>query len=381
MKVYFKNLDGIRFIAALLVILQHTSEYKADTHAALPNSMLHQFKEFGGYGVTLFFVLSGFLIFYLLFAEHEFKKTISVKSFYIRRVLRIWPLYFGFGMIQIFGIDWAMKHMGNPVDTPVLENLFYLFTFSINLQLLFATLNRGIIELYWSVCIEEQFYLLAPWLVKKWYKSILYIILGMIAIAFVFKFYMRYLDVSQGVDFNNNNPLYLFTLCRIDNFGMGILAAYIYFNKNIYAKVEKYVTNKWIQVCVALFTLLYMIKVIPMPQFEQDYFFATTPSILYAYLILAASTGNFFVNLEKPILKSLGKYSYGIYVYHAVLSQLVLMAFMKMIPGKNIFTYDILYPITSVIVTAVVAGLFYELYEKHFMKLKQKFTIIKNRDV
>ena len=57
------------------------------------------------------------------------------------------------------------------------------------------------------------------------------------------------------------------------------------------------------------------------------------------------------------------------------------MAFMKMIPGKNIFTYDILYPITSVIVTAIVAGLSYELYEKHFMKLKQKFTIIKNRDV
>lgn len=85
-------------------------------------------------------------------------------------MLRIWPLYFGFGLIQIFGIDWAMKHMGNPVDTPVLENLFYLFTFSINLQLLFATLNRGIIELYWSVCIEEQFYLLAPWLVKNGIK-------------------------------------------------------------------------------------------------------------------------------------------------------------------------------------------------------------------
>ena len=160
-----------------------------------------------------------------------------------------------------------------------------------------------------------------------------------------------------------------------------ITTLYIYFNKNIYARVEQYVTNKWIQVTVALFTLLYMIKVIPMPRFEQDYFFATTPSILYAYLILAASTGKFFVNLELPLLKSLGKYSYGIYVYHAVLSQLVLMVFMKFLPGKSVFTYDIIFPLTCIVVTAVVAGLSYELYEKHFMKLKQKFTIIKNHEV
>ncbi|MFZ1529712.1 MAG: acyltransferase [Ferruginibacter sp.] len=380
MRIYFKNLDGIRFIAAFLVILQHTAEYKEDAKAALPNSLLHQFKEFGGYGVTLFFVLSGFLIFYLLFAEHDFKKTIDIKSFYIRRILRIWPLYMGFGLVLIFGIDYAMKILGTPVSTPVFVNLFYLLTFSINLQLLFSGINRGIIELYWSVCIEEQFYLVAPWLVKKWFPKMLYVIIALIGVGITSKFFMRWLEIGRGYHFNNNNPLYFFTLCRIDNFGIGALAAYIYFRKDLYRKVERFVTNKWIQATVTLFTILYMIKLVPMPWFERTYFFSTTPSVLYAYLILAASTGHFFVNLEKPLLKSLGKYSYGIYVYHAVLSQLILVAFLKILPAKTVLNYDIIYPLACTVITALVAALSYEIYEKPFMKLKQRFTIVKNHE-
>lgn len=380
MRVYFKNLDGIRFIAAFLVILQHTAEYKEDAAAALPNTFLHRFKEFGGYGVTLFFVLSGFLIFYLLFAEQTYKQTVDIKSFYMRRILRIWPLYMGFGLVLIFGIDYAMKLLGNPMNTPEWTNLFFLLTFSINLQLLFSGINRGIIELYWSVCIEEQFYLFAPWLVKKWFHKMLYVIIALIGIGIASKFFMRWLEIDRGAGFNNNNPLYFFTFCRIDNFGIGALAAYIYFRKDLYAKVEKIVTNQWIQATVAIFTLLYMIKLIPTPQFEQTYFFSTTPSILYAYLILAASTGHFFVNLEKPLLKSLGKYSYGIYVYHAVLSQLVLVAFTKLLPSKTVLNYDLIYPLACTVITALVAAGSYELYEKPFMKLKQKFTIVKNHE-
>lgn len=380
MRVYFKNLDGIRFIAAFLVILQHTAEYKVDTGKNLPNHFLPYFKDFGSYGVTLFFVLSGFLIFYLLFAEHEMKKTIDVKSFYIRRVLRIWPLYLGFGIVLIFGIDYILKLMGTPVNTPEFTNLFFLLIFSINFQLLFGQLNRGIIELYWSVCIEEQFYLFAPLLVKKWFPKMMYVIIAFIVIGIGSKFFMRWLDLVKHVDFNNNNPLYLFTLCRIDNFGIGALAAYLYFRKDLYVKVKPFTENKWIQMGAALFVTLYMIKVLPMPAFEQEYFFSTTPAIFFAYLILAASTGHFFINLEKPILKSLGKYSYGIYVFHATVSQLLLFAFLKLIPQKTTLLYDFIYPVSCTLLTAIVAGLSYEIYEKPFMKLKQKFTIVKNRD-
>ncbi|MEP6675797.1 MAG: acyltransferase [Ferruginibacter sp.] len=402
MRVYFKNLDGIRFIAALLVILQHTSDYKEFQNKGISNIFRPYVGDFGSYGVTLFFVLSGYLIFYLLFAEKQVTNTISIKNFYIRRILRIWPLYIGFGLVLIFGIDYVLAKVGTPVHTPALTNLFYLCTFSINLQMLFAIPNKGIIELYWSVCIEEQFYLFAPWLVKKGYKKMLSVIIGLIVIGIASKFVLHYIELHYDVytvlseytlklnfpfknfhisdHFNHNNPLYFFTLCRLDNFGFGALAAWIYFNKPLYAKVEKIVTNKIVQIIVVLFTFLYITHIIPEGRFINLYFFSTVPSILFAYIIMSASTGDFFINLENKPLKLLGKYSYGIYVFHAVVSELILVAFMKFLPANTLLNYDVLYPLTCIVCTAIVAALSYELYERHFMKLKQRFTIVKNHD-
>lgn len=378
MRVYFKNLDGIRFIAALLVILQHTSDYKAFQEKGYSNLLRPYLGDFGSYGVTLFFVLSGYLIFYLLFAEQKVSNTVNIKSFYIRRILRIWPLYIGFGLVLIFGIDYVLAKVGTPVHTPALTNLFYLLTFSINLQMLFAIPNKGIIELYWSVCIEEQFYLFAPWLVKKGHKKMLWVIFALILLGIASKFILHYIELHGNQDFNHNNPLYFFTLCRLDNFGLGALAAYIYFTKPLYRKVGKLITNKIVQVAVVVFTFLYITHIIPEGKFINTYFFSTVPSILFAYIIMAASTGDFFVSLENKPLKLLGKYSYGIYVFHAVISELILVAFMKYMPANTILNYEILYPVSCVVTTAVVAGLSYEIYEKPFMKLKQRFTVVKN---
>ncbi|MEI9943312.1 MAG: acyltransferase [Chitinophagaceae bacterium] len=373
MKVYFKNLDGIRFIAALLVILQHTSDYKSYQQIGLPNTLEKQLGGVGGLGVTLFFVLSGFLIFFLLFSEQKLKQTISIKNFYIRRILRIWPLYFGFGLLLIIGINYFLS-----IDTPVLKNLFFLGTFSINLQLLFSIPNKGIIELYWSVCIEEQFYLVAPWLVKKGVNRMLLLILILIGIGMASRILFYYLATSAEYNFHGNDPVYFFTLCRFDNFGFGALAALLYFEKSIYQKIQPIVENKIVQAVVVLFTFLYVFNLIPHP----GWFIASTlPSILFAFIILSASTGNFILNLENAVMKRLGKYSYGIYIFHAIICQFIITFFLKYLPGKTIFNYDILYPLCCVVATAIVAGISYELYERHFLKLKQRFTIVKNHDV
>ena len=101
MKVYFENLNAIRFIAALLVIFHHIEQVKSAFQ--LPNFNDNtSFLLIGKLGVLLFFVLSGFLITYLLFKELEVTKTINVKYFYIRRILRIWPLYFFIILLAIF---------------------------------------------------------------------------------------------------------------------------------------------------------------------------------------------------------------------------------------------------------------------------------------
>ncbi|MBC7867713.1 MAG: acyltransferase [Gloeobacteraceae cyanobacterium ES-bin-316] len=382
MRIYFKNLNGVRFIAAFLVILQHTTEYKLFTNLNLPNIFEHHFAGLGGYGVTLFFVLSGYLIFYLLFAEQEISHTIQIKNFYVRRILRIWPLYIGFGVILILGIDYILfKMLGTNLRTPRVENLIYLTAFSINLQMLFAIPNKGIIELFWSVCIEEQFYLFAPWMVKKGHKKMLILILALIFLGIASKFFMHYLEVNQYHDFNQNNPLYYFTICRFDNFGLGALAAYIHFKPALFIKVEKYVTNKWLQVVVVFLTLVYIFNFFPKVYVIEKYFFSTLPSVLFAYIILAASTGKFFVNLETPFLNLMGKYSYGIYVFHAVVSEIILYGFLKANVQRSILIYDFFYPLTCLIFTCIIAGLSYELYEKKFLKLKNRFALIKGQPV
>ena len=379
-RVYFKNLDGLRFFAALMVMIQHLSDYKGNT-TGIPNLESGIVQSLGSHGVTLFFVLSGFLIFSLLFVEKKFTNTIQVKNFYIRRMLRIWPLYFGFGILSIVFTDKILGFLGHPINTPVGENLLYLFTFTVNLQLIFAVFNRGLIELYWSVCIEEQFYLFAPWLVKKG-NSFLKISLLLIGVGIASKFLLQYLITAGIVHTNQHiNPLYTFTTCWFDAFGLGILAAYFYFNKNIYNKIRHVVENKVIQAAVCLFALLYITDILPRPKLVTDYFFSTVACLCFAYIILAAATGKFIFNLETAFLKRMGKYSYGMYVLHATIIQLFLIFLLKYFSKESLFVYEIIYPVLSVALVVLVSGLSYELYEKRFLKLKKSFTVVQNQKV
>ena len=91
-QVFFPNLNGLRFVAASLVMICHIEQWKGLN--GLHRSLLPFFDKIGSLGVTLFFVLSGFLITYLLLTEKQDKGTINVKKFYLRRVFRIWPLYY-----------------------------------------------------------------------------------------------------------------------------------------------------------------------------------------------------------------------------------------------------------------------------------------------
>ena len=145
-KIYFKNLDGIRFIAALLVLFHHAYYLKRNYSPgyAFINSCS---ENLGRIGVNLFFVLSGFLISYLLLVEKDSTGTVSYKNFYIRRILRIWPLYLGYGLLLTFFSPYiaAKMGLGGGMDIPtMLLNLGFLLFFAVNVQLAFIGSNPGI---------------------------------------------------------------------------------------------------------------------------------------------------------------------------------------------------------------------------------------------
>lgn len=180
-KIYFPNLNGIRFIAAFLVIIHHIEQIKNlfGLESKWTNPAINLI---GPLGVILFFVLSGFLITYLLLVEEKEMKGISIKSFYIRRILRIWPLYYLIIVLSFFLIPQISFLNLTGWSDHIYDDFFLklvLFVFFLpNLALvLFPPVAYA--SQTWSVGVEEQFYLIWPILIKnvKNKKRLLYTII------------------------------------------------------------------------------------------------------------------------------------------------------------------------------------------------------------
>ena len=153
--IHLTGLNGLRAMAAISVMFSHIFQKTFGdwgvTGLTIP--------VFGG-GVTLFFVISGFLITYLLLKELKITNQVDIKRFYLRRILRIWPLYYGYlfvAIILLFGFGLSSDILN--------KNLLYYLFFSANVPFFFGN-GIWIIVHYWSIGVEEQFYLFWPWLIK-----------------------------------------------------------------------------------------------------------------------------------------------------------------------------------------------------------------------
>jgi len=161
-KIFFPGLNGIRAIAALIVIVFHTDQW---SHYFALKSYGFWDLRMQSYAVVLFFVLSGFLITSLLIKEKEKFGTINLPKFYFRRILRIWPVYYtvliiGFSLIVIFpgAIELGEKHnlkLTFLSYAVLIPNIGFYFGYSPDL-----------VSILWSVGVEEQFYFFWPLIVK-----------------------------------------------------------------------------------------------------------------------------------------------------------------------------------------------------------------------
>src|SRR5215510_7923630 len=190
-RVFFPNLNGLRFIAALMVIIHHVEQYKSIY--GLPNNFSSTtIQIFGELGVVLFFVLSGFLITYLLLEEERQTNTIVIRNFYVRRILRIWPLYFlivilalaVFPNIPLFILpDYDRAKVYSHLAGKIFLYLFFLPNL---VSPLFGIVPYA--SLTWSIGTEEQFYLTWPALLKNIKK---YRLLLMFVIVFGYLLFAR----------------------------------------------------------------------------------------------------------------------------------------------------------------------------------------------
>lgn len=169
--IYFSGVNSLRFVAALLVIIMHARD-NAST-AGLPQPPAWPIFFMGGRAVQFFFVLSGFLITFLLIHEQERNGTVNVKHFYIRRILRIWPLYFAVVALGCTFYWFIVPRLGMPfdIDYPKWLAVVLYAMFLPNIMSMVYHVG-GILNVAWSIGVEEQYYLMWPPLFKRFYRSL-----------------------------------------------------------------------------------------------------------------------------------------------------------------------------------------------------------------
>lgn len=172
-RYYRPGLDVVRFIAFLMVFIWHVLPPAPDSWVvnhlgasatALYDTILNSLR----FGLCLFFALSAFLIFELLLRERKSTGSANIKRFYLRRILRIWPLYY---LGLLLGLSWAFT-LGSGADSLPALGSFAVFAGS-----WFVTTHDwmyGPADVLWSISVEEQFYLVAPWLAKYCSRAVLF---------------------------------------------------------------------------------------------------------------------------------------------------------------------------------------------------------------
>ena len=360
MKVFFPNLNSLRFLAALLVIVHHIEQYKEIL--GLPNFYHnHTIQLMSKIGVTLFFVLSGFLITYLLLVEQKEHGDIQIKSFYIRRILRIWPLYYLIILLAFFVFPHIeLMHLpGHDGSHFFIKLIFFVLMMPNVIHAMGAGLAYG--TQTWSIGAEEQFYLIWPWLLK-FFKNKLRLIIGVILVYLLFRYLFAFLFYKHVIFAYLYRIWYLFP---IDNMAFGGLFAVIYFNN--YKKAIYFLQHKLLQIIVWLVTVLLILSGKSLGYFHHQIY-----SFLFGIIILNLATNdNTVVNFKLKYLDYLGKISYGLYMYHSILIVLSIKLLQAFNITQNLFIYAL-----SFLLTIIVSALSYEYFEKRFIKMKKNYSVL-----
>lgn len=346
---YFKNLDGVRGIAALMVMVFHFF-LALPTSQGAPSFLLKA-SGFGQTGVTLFFVLSGFLITRILIWSKQSKGYFG--KFYWRRSLRIFPLYYSFLLIYYF----ALPHLLGNKQVPFNEQL-YFYGYLQNFAETFNWQTMGPHH-FWSLAVEEHFYLFWPLLVYLFNPRRLSYVIGILVLGALV---LRYFMVKDGME------VFYFTFTRIDALALGSLLA-IFELKNWFKPAN---SNKFLLllVLVTLPTLFVWFSASGEGQsIVQVYKYLLIALLYFALLGLVLSLGNkHLVNkfLSNRMLLFTGKISYGLYVYHPLAYTI---CFRFIFNG-----YWLIGLMIGFVMAYAMATVSFYLIEKPFLRLKDRFN-------
>jgi peptidoglycan/LPS O-acetylase OafA/YrhL len=365
---YFPVLDGLRGLAIIGVLLTHAAVY-FQAHGAATRWFL-PVMQFGQWGVDLFFVLSGFLITGILL---DTRTAINrERSFYGRRVLRIFPVYYlALGLVLFVQPHWGWLRTAASLQTPA-EYLSYLFYFQNWLPLF----NNGgapnsLVGHFWSLAVEEQFYLV--WPVIVWHLSAR-AIARLCLVALLVTLVVRILLVAH---FGSDVWVYRFTITRADGLYVGSALAVIY-------AVKGHVPKRLMVGLVALGGAALAIIALFGPA-RQIWLTGTQMSMIgiSGVALLSGASVIFCLQsdetsvaklLKQRWLRTFGKYSYGMYVWHFPIyygMQHLLEEQSFVFPLPTVIALPFLGVIIAV--SFMAAWMSFNFYEQWFLQLKVHF--------
>lgn len=349
------NLDPLRFFLAAFVLLFHLQQLCKNQGLPYYNEL--PIFQRGSQAVYMFFVLSGFLIIRIIYLKKK-TQTFSIRKFYMRRILRIFPLYFlivAFGFIFYNAILPALN-IPFEINYNLTEGIFLTVFFMPNI-FAFGYHPGGILEVLWSIGIEEQFYLMiAPLSFIVRYKYLFSVLLVLTLVYFgVYHF--------SNFDFLRTYRFVYFFLT------VGGVVAILEERKQL----EFLKASSIFPILIVLFAVLSFTTDI----FEFRAFWKRNLSmaVIFPLFIHTLAFNNKGLNIKNKLLTYLGTISYGIYMFHVIALNFVVFFFLK-IDKLNIFNdviTIILINISTFVVAIIFAHLSYKYFESYFLKLKQKF--------
>ncbi|HYW14306.1 MAG TPA: acyltransferase [Longimicrobium sp.] len=359
-------LDGLRGCAVLGVLLLHFSSAMA-TPAGAPARLVKQAFSPGWTGVDLFFVLSGFLITGILAdARHTPHRY---RTFYMRRALRILPLYYGF-VILLFVLPPLLG--GRAYTTPFIDQLpYWLYLQN------FRPLDNGALDFaahLWSLAIEEQFYLVWPLLIFTLSrKGALWMCAGCVAGALVYR-------VASVLTVDDLRTVYFLTPGRVDGLGLGGAIALMARGPGGSPRMRRMAPAVLaVSLAVLAGAALHPSGFNPGGAYMVTVGYTALAFFFGAVLVLAVDGQPPLLArlLSGSVLRFFGRYSYGLYVVHVPLIALGRLAGVSPdgFAGTRWELAGLLGYVALMSVATVLAALAsWHLYEKHFLKLKARFA-------